>query len=147
MRLRVWSLVSLSGLRIWHCHGLWCRLQIWLQSCVVVAVAQASSFSSDWTPSLGNSMCRGCSTKKQKTEKQQKKKLGCLPHYWVVKRLQHKFFISSPLLVCDLFFHFLKSIFWMAQVLNFEKDQFIILKNDSCLLCPKKSLLKVTITF
>ena len=21
---------SLSGLRIWHCHELWCRLQIWL---------------------------------------------------------------------------------------------------------------------
>ena len=27
MRLWVWSLASLSGLRIWHCHELWCRLQ------------------------------------------------------------------------------------------------------------------------
>ena len=38
MRLRVQSLASLSGLRIWHCHELWCRLQMWLRSCVAVAV-------------------------------------------------------------------------------------------------------------
>ena len=29
MRTQVQSLVSLSGLRIWHCHELWCRL-LWL---------------------------------------------------------------------------------------------------------------------
>ena len=25
-RIQVWSLAPLSGLRIWHCHELWCRL-------------------------------------------------------------------------------------------------------------------------
>ena len=38
MRVRVRSLASLSGLRIWHCHELWCRLQTRLGSDVAVAV-------------------------------------------------------------------------------------------------------------
>ena len=38
MRMWVQSLASLSGLRIWHCHELWCRLQTWLGSRVAVAV-------------------------------------------------------------------------------------------------------------
>ena len=40
MRTWVQSLASLSGLRIWRCHELWCRLQTWLGSCVAVAVAK-----------------------------------------------------------------------------------------------------------
>ena len=32
MKLQVRSLVSLNGLRIWHCHELWCRLQTQLGS-------------------------------------------------------------------------------------------------------------------
>ena len=40
-----------------------------LRSSVAVAVAQAGSYSSDWTPSLGTSICHGCSpTKKKKFE-------------------------------------------------------------------------------
>jgi len=46
----VQSLVSLRGLRIWHCHELWCRSQTRLRSCVAVA----GSCSSDLTPSLGS---------------------------------------------------------------------------------------------
>ena len=42
------------GFRIQRCHELWCRLQMRLGSCVAVAVAWAGSYSSDWTPSLGN---------------------------------------------------------------------------------------------
>ena len=38
MRLWVQSLASLIGLRIRHCHKLWCRSQTWLRSCVSVAV-------------------------------------------------------------------------------------------------------------
>ena len=38
MRTQVRCLASLSGLRIWHCHELWCRLQMWLGSCIAVAV-------------------------------------------------------------------------------------------------------------
>ena len=38
MRKHVQSLVSLSGLRIQHCHELWCRLQMQLRSHDAVAV-------------------------------------------------------------------------------------------------------------
>ena len=38
MRLPVRSLASLSGLRIWHCHELWCKSQMWLRSGIVMAL-------------------------------------------------------------------------------------------------------------
>ena len=38
MRMRVWSLASLSGLKIWRCHELWCRSQTQLGSGVAVPV-------------------------------------------------------------------------------------------------------------
>ena len=38
MRLWVHSLVFLSGLRIWLCRELWCRLQMRLGSCAAVVV-------------------------------------------------------------------------------------------------------------
>ena len=38
MRLWVQSLASFSGLRIWHCHELWCRSQMQLRSRVAVAM-------------------------------------------------------------------------------------------------------------
>ena len=57
MRMRLWSLASLSGLRIQHCCELCCRSQTRLGSGVTVAVAQASSYSSNSTPSLGTSIC------------------------------------------------------------------------------------------
>ena len=39
MRMQVWSQALLSGLGIWHCCELWCRLQTWLGSNIAVAVA------------------------------------------------------------------------------------------------------------
>ena len=39
-RLRVQSLTLLSGLKIQHCHELWCRSQTQLRSGVTMAVAQ-----------------------------------------------------------------------------------------------------------
>ena len=66
MRIRVQSLASLSGSGIQHCYELWCRSQMRLRSCIVVAVAEASSCSSDLTPSLGISICFRCSLKKTK---------------------------------------------------------------------------------
>ena len=39
MRMLVRSLAPLSGLRIRRCHEPWCRSQMWLGSCVAVAVA------------------------------------------------------------------------------------------------------------
>ena len=67
MRMQVQYLASLSGLRIQCYHEVWCSLQPWLGSHVAVAVVQASSYSSDMTPSLGTSKCHGCSPKKTKT--------------------------------------------------------------------------------
>ena len=43
MGMWVWSLALLSGLRIWCCRDLWCRLQVRLGSCVSVAVVQVGS--------------------------------------------------------------------------------------------------------
>ena len=37
-RMQVRSLVSLSGLRIWHCPELWSRSEMQLGPCVAVAV-------------------------------------------------------------------------------------------------------------
>ena len=85
MRSRVQSLASLSGLRIQRCQELWCRLQTWLGSGVAMSwgvgyrrgldlallwlwyrlVATASS---DWTPSLGTSICHRCGPKKTKNK-------------------------------------------------------------------------------
>ena len=36
LRLQVQSLALLSGLRIQHCHELWCRSQTWLKSGIAV---------------------------------------------------------------------------------------------------------------
>ena len=57
----VWSLASISGLRIQRCPELCCRSQMCLGSGVAVAVAQACGCSSDSTPSLGTSICHGYS--------------------------------------------------------------------------------------
>ena len=38
MRMRVWSLASRSGLRIWRGREVWCRLQVWMGSGVAVAM-------------------------------------------------------------------------------------------------------------
>ena len=42
--------------------------QTWLGSDVAVAVVQASGYISDLTPSMGTSICCGCSPKKRKEE-------------------------------------------------------------------------------
>ena len=74
MRLRVRSLASLSGLRIWCCHELRCRLQTWLGSGVAVDVVQADGYSSHSTPSLGTSIC--CKYGPKKTHIPKKSKQG-----------------------------------------------------------------------
>ena len=54
------SVALLSGLRIQHCHELWCRSQTQLGSCVAVALVEAG---------LGSSICCECSSKKTKKKK------------------------------------------------------------------------------
>ena len=57
-------------LRIPHCGELWCRLQMKLGSCIALAVAQAGSYSSDLTPSLGTSTCCGFGPQNKKKKSQ-----------------------------------------------------------------------------
>ena len=66
MRTQVRSLATLSRLRIWRCHELWYRSQMWLRSHIAVAVAWAGTYSSDSTRSLGTSICPGYGLKKKK---------------------------------------------------------------------------------
>ena len=70
-RIRVVFMVPLHGLRILHCRELWCRLQMQLGSHVAVAVVEASSYSSNSTPSLGTATCRPCIPKKKSIKKMQ----------------------------------------------------------------------------
>ena len=79
MRLCVRSLASLRGLRIWHCHGRWCRSQMQFGSGVAVAVVQASSCSSNWTPSLGTA---GVALEKTKKKKKLNVRVPTVAH-WV----------------------------------------------------------------
>ena len=67
MRMRDGSLASLSGLRVQCCCQLWRRWQMRLGSSM--AVTEASSCSSDLTPSLGPSVCCRSSPKKDKRQK------------------------------------------------------------------------------
>ena len=76
---RIWSLASLSGLRIQRCHEPWCRLQTWLGSHIAVAVVQARSYSSDQTPILGTSICFRYSPKRTKKEKKKKRRKQICP--------------------------------------------------------------------
>ena len=68
---------SSPGLKQWvkdaaRCCELWCRSQTLLRSHVAVALASAGSCSSDWTPSLGTSICCGYGPKKTKKKKLEK---------------------------------------------------------------------------
>ena len=66
MGMQVRSLALLSGLRIWCCCELWCRLQTWAQilRCCGCGVGQRLQL---WfTPSLGTSICLSASPKKTK---------------------------------------------------------------------------------
>ena len=72
VKLRVPSLASLSGLGIRPCCELWYRSWTQLGSDVAVAVVEAGSCSSNWTPSLGTSICHGWVPKKTKTKNKKK---------------------------------------------------------------------------
>ena len=74
MRLRVGSPASLTGLRIRRCQELGCRSQMHLGSGVAVTVADGCS--SDWTPSLGTSICRESGPRNGKKTKKKKNSRG-----------------------------------------------------------------------
>ena len=64
MRTKVLFLDSLSGLRIWRCHEL-----MRLASCIAVAMAWASGYSSNSPPHLGTPMCSGLGHQKKGVHK------------------------------------------------------------------------------
>ena len=72
MKTQVWFLALLSGLRIQWCCELWCWMQMWLRSCIAVAVAEASGCSSDstlpWEPPYAKGVA--LKSKKKKNEKE-----------------------------------------------------------------------------
>ena len=92
MRMQVWTLASLSGLRIQQCHELWYRSQTQLGSCVAMAVVWASSYSSYSTHSLGTFICYRYSPKKIKKETPQETYLSCVfkAYYGLVVRWTEK---------------------------------------------------------
>ena len=71
IRLGSWVryLALLNGLKIQRCRELWCTSQIWLRSRIDMALAQTGCYSSNWTPSLGTSICHGYSPRKGKKTK------------------------------------------------------------------------------
>ena len=99
MRLWLWSLASLSGLRIWRYHDLWYRSQMQLRSCLAVAVRQPSNCSSDSTPSLGTSVCHGCGPRNQKKKRKKKNCSVFILLHVVVQFSQPQLFktVFSPL--------------------------------------------------
>ena len=78
MRTWVQSVALLSGLRIWCCRELWCRVQTWLGSVVAVAVAAviAPIQPLAWEPSYAVGAALNKQTNKQKTKKIQQKEMN-----------------------------------------------------------------------
>ena len=72
MRLQVRSLASLSGLRIWHCCELWCRLQSRLGSDVAVAVFRPLAWEPPYAAGAAQEIATITTTTKK--DKRQKKK-------------------------------------------------------------------------
>ena len=66
MKMQVWSLALLSGLRIWHCCKLWQGHGCGSDLMLLVAVLWVGSCSSDLTPRPGTSLCCRCNSKKKK---------------------------------------------------------------------------------
>ena len=69
MTIRVQFLASLNGLRIQHRYELLCRSKTQLGPQVAVAVMQAGSCGSNFTPTLGTAICLKYSPKKKKKKK------------------------------------------------------------------------------
>ena len=117
IRMQVQSLAFLSGLKIGLCLKLWSRLQIWLRSGISVAMAVVRTCCSDSTPSLGTSICHGCSSKKTKTNKQTNK-----THYLFIPTQISSlfFFFFFVFFFCFVFFFFFFFFFvlvWFGLVL------------------------------
>ena len=124
MRLWFQSLASLSGLRIWCCHELWCRLWMRLRSCT------ASSCSSDLTPNLGTSIYRVYGPKKTKqNRKKYFKKFNMVIKYVQILINFLKAILPPVHNYCILFHHYYDS-FIRTEVQFFQCNQRSALKKS-----------------
>ena len=127
MRLRVRSLPLLSGLRLRRCRELWCRLQTRLGSRVAVALAWACGYSSDSTPSLGTSICRGSSPRNSKKTKKKKNLLN----YYSFNSVCH-YTVHQKHIMLQAFIYIYNVIFpvhfFLRSFCNFLEISFIYFK-------------------
>ena len=93
MRTRVRSLALLSGLRMWHCHELWCGSQTLVRSDIAMPVVSAGGYSSDMTLSLGTSIYCRCSPKKKKEKKDPE---YITPGSWMPVSFYHPVDVLNP---------------------------------------------------
>ena len=68
------SLVSLSGLRLWHCHELWCRSQVQLESGIAVVWRRLKAAALIRPLAWGTSICLRFGPKETKNKKKTNKK-------------------------------------------------------------------------
>ena len=80
MKIRVWSLALLSGLKTQRCCELWCRSQMQLGSGIAMAMAVSGNCSSDSIPCLVTFKCHGCGHKKKKKKDWKWKDEGKINH-------------------------------------------------------------------
>ena len=125
VRMQVRSLAVLSGLRIWHCHELQSRLQMWLGSHIAMAVVWANSCSLDLTPGLKTSTHLWCGPKKKKEKKPVNKAIS--PEYseWWCQPLNPNQTKYSVLFTVNRTVAKLPSGFWRAK-------DFPIISSGSC---------------
>ena len=97
MRKWVWSLASLSGLRIQHCCEPWCRLQTQLRSCIAVATALIRPLA--WEPPYA----AGEALKRQKTKKLKKKNQSLWLCQFHKKEIKLRIFFTEDILKFKFF--------------------------------------------
>ena len=73
VRMWVWSLAFLSGLRSWRCRELWYRLQTQLGSMLLWCWRRPAA-EAPVTLSLGNSICHECDPKKETEREREREK-------------------------------------------------------------------------
>ena len=112
--------VLAQWVRIRCCHELWCTLQTQLGSLVAVAVVKASSCSSNWTPSLGTSICLQCSPKKTKDKEKGRREASQLRQKKLSKRkLSLKVYKNVKTQVC-WFFSSCRKLWGMGIILIYK---------------------------
>ena len=110
--MQIWSLASLSGLRIWHCHKLWCRLQMRLRSGIAVAVTQACS-SSHSALCCETSICCRCGHKKKENNSIYKQNFT-VSDFFQVDFFSHSVYALQVYSHCWIYQYFVPFYCWVV---------------------------------